>query len=86
MAVGLGARKNNMDLRFFVAPPTGVDVNLSGGQSAGAILKPFPSASGKGGGGAGNNVHLWVWGITFAAIVYLLGVHWTLGTVRSLAD
>ena len=77
MAVGLGARRSNADLKFMVRPPTG-DVNLSGGQSSGRILVPWGSSSDDSGG---DNTHLWVWGITIAAIVYLLGVHWTLGGI-----
>jgi hypothetical protein len=83
VAVGLGARKSNMDTKFTLSAQAGPDNYVSGGQVAGRILVPF---GGGGGGGGGDTVHLWVWGITAAAIIYLLGIHWTLGGIRSLAD
>jgi hypothetical protein len=83
MAVGLGARKSNADLKFSYTPPTGADVNLSGGIASGRILQPLQPS---GPDSEGSGVHLWVMGITIAAIIYLLGVHWTLASVRAVVD
>jgi len=84
MSTGLGARKSNADTKFTLGAAANPDNYASGGQVSGRILVPF---GGNGGGGdGGDTVHLWVWGITAAAFVYLLGVHWVLGGVRSLAN
>jgi hypothetical protein len=80
MATGLGARKNNMDLKYMVAPPTS-DVVVSGGQSSGRTMIPWPSMN-----DGGDKVHLWVWGITIASFVIVLGIHWTLGSAGRLIE
>lgn len=83
MATGLGARRNNADLKYMVSPPTEKDVNFSGGQASGRLLIPFSSTGPE---SDGDTTYLWVWGITIAAIVYLLGVHWTLGGIANVLE
>ncbi len=81
MAVGLGARKSNTDTKYFVS--TQQDNYVTGGVSAGPVTIRSPFAGGGGGSDAGwDPVNLWVWGITGAALVIVLGIHFSFGGFR----
>lgn len=84
MATGLGARKTNADQKYFVAP-AGRDNYVSGGVASGPVVVGFPGA-----GGASQGIpnldatSTWIWGITLASIVVVLGIHWSFGGRRLL--
>lgn len=58
----------------------GVVENTHGaGYQAGQMIRPFPGTQFHMG-----SAEFWFWVILGGAMVYMLGVHWTLGSVRSV--
>jgi hypothetical protein len=80
MAIGLGARKSNMDSKYYVG--TQPDNYVTSGVAAGPVAVSS-SFFGSGGGGTGlDPVSMWVWGITAGALAVVLGIHFTFGGFR----
>lgn len=84
MAVGLGARKSNMDTRYFVDAQQ-PDNYVSGGIASGRTLVQFPGMGGMPSAGSNlDSTSLLVWALTVGAIVVVLGVHFSFGGRRLL--
>lgn len=86
MAVGLGARKNNMDAKFFSSAAVNPDNYVSGGVVSGKTVVPFPVGYGGAEDGATNlnldATSLLVWAITVGAIAVVLGIHASFGGTK----
>jgi hypothetical protein len=54
-----------------------IDVKAGTGPTAQSIVRNFP-------GIPGTDENFWVWLIFGSALVYMLGVHWTLGEARRI--
>jgi len=78
---GMGATRRASEGKYIVGAE--FDASVSGGVSSGPLVERFPgwpAAAQQ----TSDRVSLIVWGILAGAIVYALGVHWTLGRVRSI--
>ena len=77
----MGARTTSAERKYIVGAD--FDASVSGGVQAGPVVERFPGWPAAA-GATSDRVSLIVWGALAAAIVYALGVHWTLGRVRSI--
>jgi hypothetical protein len=69
MPVGLGARMSNADTTYTAANMVNDQGNLR--QPGGAVVQPFYGTA----GGGPDNIHTWVWGLTIASAVIVIGAH-----------
>jgi hypothetical protein len=68
MPVGLGARVSNADTTYVGNNTVQDNGNLR--QPGGAVVQPFYGST-----GGTSNIHTWVWGITIASAVIVVGAH-----------
>lgn len=77
----MGARRTRAETKYVTGTGMDVDVQVSGGVSAGSVLQGFPGFPGPSGFQCDRTAWI-VWGILGAALFVALGGHLALGRVR----